>query len=79
MNAFESMKFGYHEVKHTNFAFEYLVDSFPLAQRACNVRMERHSGTGMGTERLAKDNGTRGWKAKWNVRRIHDNPESFLG
>ena len=65
---FESMIFRYHEVKHTNLEFEYPIDSFSLAQRACSMRMERQSGNGMGTERLAKDNGTRGWKATWNER-----------
>ena len=52
--------FRYHEVKHTNYAFEDPVDSLSLAQRACSMRMERQSGNGMGTERLVKDNGTRG-------------------
>ncbi len=59
------MHFRYHEVKHTKLSLSAVVDSFSLAQIACNMHMERQSGNEMGMERLVKDK-TRGWKATWN-------------
>ena len=59
MNVFKSMDFRYHEVKHTECGSDAFVESFSLAQIACNMRMERQSGNGMGMERLVKDK-TRG-------------------